>query len=125
MSSGQWRSITPSCPGFNRWKYGLADMPVYADGQTPLQLETITSNVTWFICWGSRTSTRNHPALDKGCEAKAQGAYRLARGRNCFGYLMRLHPEGVNQRLVEVPGVGHNGDGMLTSPEGQKALFDQ
>jgi hypothetical protein len=24
-----------------------------------------------------------------------------------------------------VPGVGHDGDGMLTSAEGQKALFDQ
>jgi hypothetical protein len=47
------------------------------------------------------------------------------RGKLYFGYLLRRHPEGVNQRLIEVPGVGHDGDGMLTAAEGQKALFDQ
>jgi hypothetical protein len=47
----------------------------------------------------------------------------LARGRFYFDYLKRLQPQGLNQQLIEVPGVGHNGDGMFTSPEGQKALF--
>lgn len=113
------------CPGFNRWKYGLTDMPVYAGGQTPMQLESsyIKREVIYLL--GQQDTDPQHPALDKGCEAEAQGAYRLERGKAFFSYLLRRHPEGVNQRLVEVPGVGHNGDGMLTSPEGQKALFDQ
>lgn len=113
------------CVGFNRWKYGLSDMPVYAGGQTPLQLESgyVKREVIYLL--GQQDIDPKHPALDKGCEAEAQGAYRLERGKLYFGYLLRRHPEGVNQRLVEVPGVGHNGDGMLTSPEGQKALFEQ
>ena len=67
----------------------------------------------------------NHPALDKSCEAEAQGAFRLERGKNYFEYLTQRHPQGRNQRLVEVPGVGHNGEQMFTSPEGQKALFGE
>ncbi|MEB0044552.1 MULTISPECIES: alpha/beta fold hydrolase [unclassified Pseudomonas] len=113
------------CPGFNRWKYGLTDMPVYASGQTSPQLESsyIKRDVTYLL--GQQDTDPNHPALDKGCEAEAQGAYRLIRGHNFFDYLLRRHPQGVNQRLVEVHGVGHNGDGMFTSPEGQKVLFSR
>ncbi|AMQ84882.1 hypothetical protein [Pseudomonas glycinae] len=113
------------CPGFNRWKYGLVDPPIYAGGQTPAQLEGryVKREVIYLL--GQQDTDPQHPALDKSCAAKAQGAYRLERGKLFFGYLLRRHPEGVNQRLVEVPGVGHNGDGMLTSPEGQKALFEQ
>ncbi|ANI56758.1 hypothetical protein [Pseudomonas sp. DR 5-09] len=113
------------CPGFNRWKYGLVDPPIYAGGQTPAQLEGryVKREVIYLL--GQQDTDPQHPALDKSCAAKAQGAYRLERGKLFFGYLLRRHPEGVNQRLIEVPGVGHNGDGMLTSPEGQKALFEQ
>ena len=31
----------------------------------------------------------------------------------------------LTQKLVEVPGVGHDGDKMFTSPEGEKVLFAQ
>ncbi|AXI63594.1 hypothetical protein DLD99_25000 [Pseudomonas kribbensis] len=113
------------CPGFNRWKYGLVDPPIYSGGQTPAQLEGryVKREVIYLL--GQQDTDPQHPALDKSCAAEAQGAYRLERGKLFFGYLLRRHPEGANQRLVEVPGVGHNGDGMLTSPEGQKAIFDQ
>ncbi|VVM77433.1 hypothetical protein PS662_02138 [Pseudomonas fluorescens] len=111
------------CPGFDRWKYGLTDLPAYAEGQTPAQLEAnyVQRDVVYLL--GQQDIDPNHPALDKSCEAKAQGANRLNRGRNYFDYLKRGHPQGLNQQLIEVPGVGHNGDGMFTSPEGQKALF--
>ncbi|RON46810.1 alpha/beta hydrolase [Pseudomonas frederiksbergensis] len=113
------------CTGFNRWKYGMTDMPIYAGGQTSSQIEGvyIKRDVTYLL--GQQDTDPQHPALDKGCEAEAQGAYRLVRGHNFFDYLLRRNPQGVNQRLVEVPGVGHNGDGMFTSPEGQKVLFSQ
>lgn len=113
------------CPTFNRWKYGLTDLPAYAEGQTPVQLEEkyVGRDIVYLL--GQQDIDPKHPALDKGCEAEAQGAYRLARGRYYFEYLKRRHSQGFSQRLVEVPGVGHNGDGMFTSPEGQKALFGQ
>ncbi|WP_392891645.1 alpha/beta hydrolase [Pseudomonas migulae] len=113
------------CPAFNRWKYGLSDLPAYAEGRTPAQLEEnyVQRDIVYLL--GQQDIDPNHPALDKSCEAKAQGANRLVRGRNYFEFLKRSHPQGLNQQLVEVPGVGHNGDGMFTSPEGQKVLFGQ
>ena len=111
-----------SCPGFDNWKYGLQQLPDYARGQSAEQLEQayVSRTVTYLL--GQQDTDPNHPALDKSCEAEAQGAYRLIRGHNYFDYLKQRHPQ-LSHRLVEVPGVGHNGDGMLTSPEGQKALF--
>ncbi|MHC8413185.1 alpha/beta hydrolase [Pseudomonas sp. Hz4] len=113
------------CPNFNRWKYGLAGLPTYADGQTPAQLKEnyVKRDVVYLL--GQQDIDSKHPALDKSCEAQSQGANRLVRGRNYFAYLKRLHPQGMSQQLIEVPGVGHDGDGMFNSPEGQKALFGQ
>ena len=112
-----------SCPGFNTWKYGLIDLPAYAKGQKQQALEQayVERDITYLL--GAKDTDPNHPALDKSCEAEAQGAFRLVRGKNYVEYLTQRHPQGLNQRLVEVPGVGHNGDQMFTSPEGQKALF--
>jgi hypothetical protein len=111
------------CPDFNRWKYGLKDLPAYAGGQTPAQLEEnyVKRDIVYLL--GQQDTDPNHPALDKRCGAQAQGANRLIRGHKFFDYLKRRHPQGLNQQLIEVPGVGHDGDGMFTSPEGQKALF--
>ncbi|MHC8297759.1 alpha/beta hydrolase [Pseudomonas sp. ZS1P83] len=113
------------CPNFNRWKYGLTNLPAYAEGQTPAQLEEnyVKRDIVYLL--GQQDIDPKHPALDKSCEAQAQGANRLVRGRNYFASLKRLHPQGLNQQLIEVPGVGHDGDGMFNSPEGQKALFGQ
>ena len=114
-----------NCPGFNTWKYGLKELPAYAQGKKHRQLEQayIERDITYLL--GAKDTDPNHPALDKSCEAEAQGAFRLERGKNYFEYLAQRHPQGLNQRLVEVPGVGHNGDQMFTSPEGQKALFGE
>ncbi len=81
----------------------------------------MTRHITYLL--GQQDIDPNHPALDKSCAAETQGAYRLIRGHNYFDYLMRRHPQGLPQRLVEVPGVGHDGDKMFTSPAGQAALF--
>ncbi|VVN89106.1 alpha/beta hydrolase [Pseudomonas fluorescens] len=113
------------CPAFNRWKYGLKDLPAYAGGQTPAQLEEIYVKRDISYLLGQQDNDPNQTALDKSCEAQAQGANRLIRGHNYFNYLKRRHPQGLNQQLIEVPGVGHDGDGMFKSPEGQKALFRQ
>ena len=112
-----------NCPGFNTWKYGLKELPAYAEGQKHRQLEQayVERDITYLL--GAKDTDPNHPALDKSCEAEAQGAFRLERGKNYFEYLTQRHPQGLNQRLVEVPGVGHNGDQMFSSREGQKALF--
>ncbi|QQZ41399.1 alpha/beta hydrolase [Pseudomonas sp. SK3(2021)] len=114
-----------ACPGFNHWKYGLLKRPAYAAGQTAQQLEQryVKRDITYLL--GKQDTDPHHPALDTRCAAEAQGAYRLIRGHNYFDYLKQRHPQGLQQQLIEVPGVGHDGDKMFTSPEGQKALFGQ
>lgn len=111
------------CPAFDTWKYGLADLPAYAEGQTPGQLQEkyLRRDIVYLL--GQQDDDPNHPALDKSCEARAQGANRLMRGRLYVEYLKRLAPEGLNHRLIEVPGVGHDGDGIFISPGGQAVLF--
>jgi len=98
-------------------------LPPYAGKQTVEQIEQnyVKRDVTYLL--GQLDTDIDHPALDRTCAAEAQGAYRLIRGHNFFNYLQQRHPEGLNQRLIEVPGVGHDGDAIFTSPEGQAALF--
>ncbi|MGH8451898.1 alpha/beta hydrolase [Pseudomonas sp.] len=113
-----------SCPGFNDWKYGMQNLPAYAKGQDAEQLEQayVSRHITYLL--GQQDTDPNHPALDKSCEAETQGAYRLIRGHNYFDYLKQRHPQ-LSHKLVEVPGVGHDGDKMFTSSEGQKVLFSK
>lgn len=115
---------TASCPSFNDWKYGMQNLPDYVGERGAQQLEQayVSRDITYLL--GQQDTDPNHPALDKSCEAETQGAYRLIRGHNYFDYLKQRHPQ-LRQTLVEVPGVGHDGDGMFTSPEGQKVLFTQ
>jgi len=112
-----------SCPGFNEWKYGLNHMPSYAGKVKTAEIEQdyVKRDVTYLL--GQNDTDPQHPALDKSCAAEAQGPYRLARGQNYFKYLQKRHPEGINQRLIVVPNVGHSGNGIFTSPEGQAVLF--
>ena len=112
-----------TCPGFNTWKYGLEQLPAYANGKSPASLEKTYAQRAITYLLGQNDTDPNHPALDKSCAAQAQGAYRLIRGHNFFATLHQRHGQGLDQRLVEVPGVGHNGDQMFTSPEGLAALF--
>jgi len=113
-----------NCPGFNDWKYGMQNLPAYAKGRSVEQLEQayVSRDITYLL--GQQDIDPKHHALDIGCEAQTQGAYRLIRGHNYFDYLKQRHPQ-LRHTLVEVPGVGHNGDGMFTSPQGQKVLFTQ
>lgn len=112
-----------SCPGFDGWKYGLKNMPFYSGKETVAEIEKayVKRDVTYLV--GELDTDRNHPALDKSCAAEAQGESRLQRGQNYFQYLQKRHPDGLNQRLIIVPKVGHSGDGIFTSPEGQATLF--
>ncbi|MDR6677351.1 alpha/beta hydrolase [Pseudomonas oryzihabitans] len=111
-----------TCPDFNSWKYGMQGLPAYAEGRDAATLERHYAGLAITYLLGAEDTDPNHPALDKSCAAEAQGRYRLARGLNYYHYLQARHA-GLPQQLVEVPGVGHNGDAMFTSPQGRQALF--
>lgn len=114
---------TAECPGYDRWKYGMRDLPRYAAGADPRALETAYAArpVTYLL--GGRDTDPDHPALDRSCMAEAQGPFRLARGESYRAALLARHPD-LNQPLHVVPGVGHDGRRMLGSACGLSALFD-
>jgi hypothetical protein len=114
-----------ACPGFNRWKYGMDGLPRYAREKPPAAWEEgyIRRDAVYLL--GTEDTNPNHRALDKSCMAEAQGPARLSRGEAYFAYLKERHPRDFAHHLVHVPGVGHNGDRMLTSECGMAALFDR
>ncbi|MGN6581682.1 MAG: alpha/beta hydrolase [Bordetella sp.] len=105
-----------TCPGFDRWKYGMQARAPYLNDRSPAQLEAgyAKRRVTYLI--GGLDTDPAQAALDRSCAAEAQGSNRLARGQAYFHYLRMRHPQGLNQQFHVVPGVGHDGARMLTSP---------
>jgi len=116
--------IAASCLGYNDWKYGMESRPPYLAVPTSATLEQgyVSRRVIYLL--GTEDTNPNHPALDKSCMAEAQGAYRYARGHSYFAVMQARDAGTPNHSLWDVPGVGHNGDKMLTSACGLQALFD-
>jgi pimeloyl-ACP methyl ester carboxylesterase len=117
-------SIAASCPGYNDWKYGMDARPSYLAAPTPAELERryVARHVIYLL--GQLDTNPNHPALDKSCMAEAEGPYRYKRG-HAYAAAVAARDHGTPNHLVwDVEGVGHDGDKMLTSPCGLKALFD-
>jgi hypothetical protein len=122
-SDGTFRLAgTGACPAIDGWKYGVHRPPRYAAGAAFAALEAryAASDVIYLL--GQEDRDPHHDALDRTCAAMAQGPNRLARGRSYFAYLTIRHPR-LTHRCLEVAGVGHNGEAMLGSREGVRALF--
>jgi pimeloyl-ACP methyl ester carboxylesterase len=113
-----------TCPDFDRWKYGMQQRPAYLADRTPAQLEAAYARrrVTYLV--GGNDDDPHQKALDRSCPAEAQGPQRVARAQAYFRYLQARHPQGLDQTLHVVPGVGHNGARMLTSACALAAMFD-
>lgn len=111
------------CPGFDQWKYGMANRPPYLSDRTPAQLEAayVGRRVDYLV--GGNDDNPQQAALDRSCPAEAQGPQRVARAQAYYRYLQARHPEGLNQTFHVVPGVGHNGARMLTSTCALAAMF--
>ena len=112
------------CPGFNDWKYGLERLPAYARQAASAQaLEEAYVRRDVTVLLGSADCDPAHPALDTSCAARAQGAHRFERGLSYARYMRLRHPAEFHHRTLVVEGVGHDGAGMFTSPEGVASLF--
>jgi hypothetical protein len=113
-----------ACPGFDRWKYGMTGLPPYLAGEDPAALEAayVARDVVYLL--GTGDDNPNHRFLDKTCMAEAEGPNRYARGLAYFRYLQQRRPTGLAHRLLLVPDVGHDSDGMFNSSCGLAALYD-
>ncbi|MBR0793991.1 alpha/beta hydrolase [Bradyrhizobium jicamae] len=117
-------AIAASCAGYNNWKFGMDERPTYLAEPAPAALEQayVARRVIYLL--GTLDTDPNHPALDKSCMAEAEGPYRYARG-HAYVATMKSRDDGTpNHSQWDVPGVGHEGGKMLTSPCGLTAVFD-
>ena len=112
-----------SCAGLNHWKYGMDGRPAYAAKRSPQDFEKdyVRRDVIYLL--GAKDTNPKHSALDKSCEAEAQGPHRFARGHSYFDYLKNRNRSGLRHHIHDVPDVGHQGSKMLTSACGLSALF--
>jgi hypothetical protein len=110
-----------ACPGFDRWKYGLAGAPTNLSPAT-LAARYARRDVVYLL--GLADTDPAQRVLDRSCAAEAQGPERLARGMAYFIALLSSYPDGFAQHLRLVPGIGHSAPGMLNSACGRWALFD-
>ncbi len=112
-----------ACPRATEWKYGFKSAPPYVASQDVSKLESqYPSRDVVYLLGQADTNPYTH-YIDRSCAAMAQGPYRLARGLAYFSYLQSRHPTDLEQKIVEVPGVGHDHSAMFTSDCGIAALF--
>ncbi|WP_232071499.1 alpha/beta hydrolase [Paraburkholderia pallida] len=112
------------CPGFDTWKYGMEARPGFMLGHTPAQLEARYAQRRIVYLVGGADDNPASVSLDKSCAGEAQGPQRLARAQGFFRYMQTRHSAELNQEFHIVPGVGHDGARMLTSPCAVKTMFD-
>lgn len=112
------------CPGFDTWKYGMQARPGFMLGHTPAQLEARYAQRRIVYLVGGADDDPASASIDKTCAAEAQGPQRRARAEGFFRYMQTRHPAGLNQEFHVVPGVGHDGARMLTSPCALKTMLD-
>jgi hypothetical protein len=117
--------LTERCPRYDEYKYGLNDLNVYLRPVGAEQIRATYAQKDVVVLLGRLDHEMLDPAKDDSCEAIVQGAHRLNRG---IRYVQQLDQQyGIGQhhtRVVIVPGVGHNGRGIFTSPEGRAILLE-
>jgi pimeloyl-ACP methyl ester carboxylesterase len=126
VASGEFAAFDRAmCPSFNRWKYGLEDLPGYAgDAASAAALEARYAQRDVTVLLGGADCDPQHPALDRSCAALAQGEHRLGRGLAYARYMTLRHPEGLaKHRTYVIDGVGHDAKGIFASAQGLAALF--
>jgi hypothetical protein len=112
-----------ACPGWNNWHYGFAaGVPPYVQG-TPEALEQAYARRDVTYLMGMADTDPHHPVLDKSCGGEAEGPQRLARGHAYFAALQQRLGTALKHRLIDVPGIAHEGGRMFTSACGLSVLF--
>lgn len=118
----------PTCPGFNRYRYGLDNLPAYAAEQR------LTAK-QWFRRYAQRQviylvgSDDNNPearVMDRSCPAQLQGPTRRQRQEHYLAYEQQLAKRWggpLHHRNAMIDGIGHRPSELLAAPATAKALF--
>lgn len=113
-----------ACPGWDRWKYGLAGgLPPYVtDDPATLEARYVSREVVYLL--GEEDTDPAQRDLDRSCAGQAEGPNRFARGHAFLAQMAARHPALPMQSMHEVAGVAHQGARMINSACGLAALFD-
>jgi hypothetical protein len=106
------------CRHYDDYKYGLGARNEYlAQSSTDQIAARYASRVVTYVA-GDLDTDPEDPTMDRSCEARLQGVNRLARARNYVASLTTIFGPGVleRHRLIEVPGIGHDGGAILNDP---------
>ena len=101
--------------------YGLGKIYAGAEGEEQLQ-RYLRQPITIYL----GAADNNDDERNNSPEARAQGRSRHERGLNVFNAaktLAQAHAWTFNWRLVDLPGVGHDGEKMLAAPQASEALM--
>lgn len=116
---------TTDCITYNKYKYGLDDLPAYlnAIGATTIRERLSEREVVYLL--GEMDNNANNSTLDITCDAQFQGQHRLERGAIYHNYLKEYYGTDITaiQTIDTVPGVGHDHAGMFQSELGRFYTF--
>ncbi|MFP5415904.1 MAG: alpha/beta fold hydrolase [Actinomycetes bacterium] len=115
---------TASCPGWNDWRYGLADRQGYVarDDAATVRARYAARDVRYLI--GSEDDDAWATNLDRSCAAMTQGVDRVERALNYYEHLADTFGADIEARqpLHIVRGAGHDARAMLSSGWGREAM---
>lgn len=115
----------PTAKGINRWRYGFDGRPGYVDSGPEQSLARYLARDV-IIALGSEDGDGAGLLLEVSPAAMAQGANRLQRGLNYDRHIRRLaHAAGltINQRVIQLAGVGHAAHEVLAAPQIRELVF--
>jgi len=106
------------CRHYDDYKYGLGARNEYlAQSSTDLITARYATRVVTYVA-GALDTDPQDPTMDRSCAARLQGVDRLTRARNYVASLTAIFGPGVleRHRLIEIPGIGHDGGAILNDP---------
>lgn len=114
---GPWRKRFRSlvdAPGFNHYKYGLDELVPYVTLKKKKILKYYGQRQVYY---GVGTEDTGDDMLDMTPPAMLQGQNRYERAKNYFYRLNQIYDNRHKHELIEVPGVAHDGKGMIEALE--------
>lgn len=106
---------------YNEWKYGLDGLKGYSAARGAEFARTHLPRRKIELLAGTADVLADE-GFDTDCAGMFQGATRYERAQNFKAFMDHFYP--TNQvSLTSVPGVGHSGPAMFSSPQGRSALF--
>jgi hypothetical protein len=118
-------STIQDCPGYNDYKYGLADRNTYMSRLSSTQIVNRYRDARVSVLLGELDDDPAAADLDTTCAAMLQGPTRLQRGLIHANYLRHVFGAAIGDlhRTIIVSNVGHSAEEIFRSPCGVAELF--